>query len=253
MENIENFGSEQSIETVEQTHEQPTEKRYTQEEVDAIVKARLARQQAKITKDNDRKYGGLIGVLRAGTGKESVEDITDTFSKFYQGKGIQIPAKPAYTEQDLRVLAQADADEIIRSGFEEVVEEVDRLTDIGFDRMTERDKLVFTALATHRQDIERGRELAKLGITEDEYNSQEFKMFAGQFNPGTPIQDVYALYEKTKPKKNIKPMGSMKHNGTDSGGVKDFYSAEEARKFTKEDFDKNPALFDVVCKSMQKW
>ena len=249
MENIENFGSEQSIETVEQ----PAAKMYTQEEVDAIVGKRLARNTAKITKQFEQKYGQLETVLKAGTGKESVEEMTDTFTKFYQGKGIQIPAKPAYTEQDLRVLAQADADEIIRSGFEEVVEEVDRLTDIGLDRMTEREKLVFTALATHRQDTERGRELAKLGISEDEYNSQEFKKFAGQFNSGTPIQDVYSLYEKSKPKKNIKPMGSMKHGGPDPGGVKDFYSAEEARKFSKADFDKNPALFDAVCKSMQKW
>ena len=28
---------------------------------------------------------------------------------------------------------------------------------------------------------------------------------------------------------------------------------EEASKFTKEDFDKNPALFKAVEKSMQKW
>ena len=39
----------------------------------------------------------------------------------------------------------------------------------------------------------------------------------------------------------------------ESGAVKDFYSREEALKFTKEDSDKNPELFNAVCNSMPKW
>lgn len=253
MENNEHFGSEQVIEPVEQTHEQPAVKMYTQEEVDAMIGKRLARQHAKITKQYDQKYGQLETVLRAGTGKESVEEMTDTFAQFYQKKGIQIPTRPEYTEEDIAILANADATEIINSGYEEVVEEVDRLTDLGFDNMSARDKIVFKALAEHRQSTERGRELAQIGVTEDVYNSQEFKTFAGMFNPGTPIRDIYSLYEKSQPKKNINTMGSMKNNGTADNGVKDFYSFEEAQKFTKEDFDKNPALYEAVRKSMPKW
>ena len=48
-------------------------------------------------------------------------------------------------------------------------------------------------------------------------------------------------------------MGSMKNNTADNNAVKDFYSYEEASKFTKKDFDKNPALHEAVKKSMPKW
>ena len=59
--------------------------------------------------------------------------------------------------------------------------------------------------------------------------------------------------EKTKPKKEIKPMGSMTSSTVADTGVKDFYSFEEASKFTKADFDKNPALYKAVQESMTKW
>ena len=255
MENIEvneNLVTEQVTENVEQTTEQ-TPKTYTQEEVDAIVGKRIARKEAKIRKEYDRKYGGLEEVLRAGTGKENVEEMTDTFRQFYEGKGIKIPQKPTYSDSDIAVLARAEADDIIRSGYEDVVEEVDRLTAIGYANMTAREKAVFKALAEHRQGAERGRELAKLGVTEDVYNGKEFKDFASKFNASTPISDIYNIYAKTKPKKEHQTMGSMKSIDSSDNGVKDFYTPEEARKFTKKDYDKNPALFKAVENSMLKW
>jgi hypothetical protein len=72
------------------------------------------------------------------------------------------------------------------------------------------------------------------------------------FNPNTPIADIYNLYTKTQPKKEVRTMGSMKQQTVDKG-VKDFYSFEEASKFTTEDFDKNPELYNAVKKSMLKW
>jgi hypothetical protein len=249
MEMNENFVAE--TENVEQTTEQ-TPKTYTQEEVNDIVGKRLARQEARIRKDNDRKYGPLVEVLKAGTGKEDVGEITDTFTEFYAKKGIQVQ-KPSYTDSDIEVLAKAEADDIIRGGYEDVVEEVDRLTDIGFENMTAREKKVFKTLAEYRQSAETGRELGKLGVTEDVYNSAEFKEFKSKFNSNIPITDVYDIYRKTQPKKDIKPMGSMKNSNSGDNGVKDFYTVEEARRFTKEDYDKNPALFEAVQKSMTKW
>lgn len=245
-------------EQVETTAEQPSEvveqpKVYSQEEVDAIVGKRLARKEAKIRKEYDRKYGQLEDVLRAGTGKESVEEMTDTFKDFYQKKGIKMPEKPNYSARDLEVLARAEADDIIRAGFDEVVEEVDRLAQIGAANMSAREKAVFKALAEHRQNAERVNELSKLGVTEDVYGSAEFKDFAGKFNPNTSIKDIYDIYSKTKPKKEYKTMGSMKNSDSGDNGVKDFYSVEEARRFTKKDYDKNPALFAAVEKSMLKW
>ena len=250
--------SEQEIlveqtENVEQTTEETPVKTYTQEEVDAIVGKAKARAKAKIEKDYQRKYGGLEEVLKAGTGKQSVEEMTDTFANFYRQKGINIPEKPVYSAKDIEVLAKAEAEEIIRGGIEDVVEEVDRLTEKGAANMTPREKAVFRVLAEHRQSAERGQELSKLGVGEDVYNSQEFRDFAGKFNANTPIKDIYDIYSKTRPKKEIKTMGSMKNSASADSGVKDFYTRDEALRFTKADYDKNPALYNAVVESMTKW
>ena len=250
MENIENFVEQ--TENVEQTTEE-TPKMYSQEEVDAMMGKRTARIEKKVRKEYERKYGDLEEVLKAGTGKEDVGEITDTFRQFYEKKGIQLRQKPTYTDDDIKVLAKAEADEIIRNGYEEVVEEVDRLAGIGFESMTAREKAVFKTLAEHRQSAERGRELSQIGVTEDVYNSKEFTEFASKFNPKTPIKDVYDIYRKTQPQKEIKPMGSMKNTASEDDGVKDFYTPDEAKRFTMEDLKKNPRLEEALWKSARKW
>ena len=246
----ENLVTEQVTENVEQTTEE-TPKTYTQDEVNEIVGKRIARKEAKIRKEYDRKYGDLESVLKAGTGKESVEEVTDTLKQFYQKKGVKLPQKPTYSDRDIETLAMADAKDIIDSGYEEVVEEVDRLAQLGAN-MSPREKALFKTLAEHRQATERGNELSQIGVTEDVYNSKDFKDFASKFNANTPIRDIYDIYAKTRPQKEIKTMGSMKNTTVDKG-VKDYYSYEEASKFTKKDFDDNPALFKAVTASMPKW
>ena len=190
----ENLVVNETAENVEITTEE-TPKTYTEAEfnakLDEVLGKKIARKEAKIRKEYERKYGSLEEVLKAGTGKESVEEMTETFSEFYRKKGIEIPKKPTYSSKDIEVLAKAEADDIIRAGFDEVVEEVDRLAALGAENMTPREKAVFKALAEHRQSAERGRELSKLGVTEDVFNSQEFKDFAGKFNASTPITDIY--------------------------------------------------------------
>ena len=238
-------------ETVEQV-ETPV-KTYTEAEVDAIVGKKLARNSAKIRKEFEKKYGDLENVLRAGTGKENVEEITDTFTKFYESKGIKLPEKPMYSDKDIEILAKAEASDIINMGYEDVVEEVDRLSELGLENMTARDKAYFKVLAEYRQKTERKNELSKIGVSEEEYNSKEFQDFASMFNPTTPIAEIHKIYNKQKPKKEIKPMGSMTNKTSEDGTVKDFYTRDEALQFTKADFDKNPALFKAVQESMLKW
>lgn len=246
--------AENVAENAENTAEQtPAVKTYSQEEVDAIVGKAKARTRAKIEKDYQRKYGELETVVLTGMGKKSVEEATESLKDFYTQKGVQMPSVPQYSDRDIEVLARAEAEEIINSGFDEVVEEVDRLTELGVTNMTAKEKAVFKTLAEHRSQTEKGRELSALGVTEDVYNSADFKAFAGKFNPSTPIRDIYEIYAKTQPKKEVKTMGSMKNTAGDSGGVKDFYSYEEAKQFTKKDFDKNPALYKAVQASMLKW
>ena len=150
---------EQTAETVEQTTEQP--KTYTEAEfhakLDEVLGRKIARKEAKIRKEYERKYADLETVLKAGTGKESVEEMTDAFKSFYEKKGIKIPDKPNYSARDIEVLAKAEADDIIRSGYEEVVEETERLSALGARNMTAREKAVFKVLAEHRQSAERSK------------------------------------------------------------------------------------------------
>lgn len=247
MENMENLVEQ--TENVEQTTEetQQVEKTYTQAEVDEIVGKRLARKEAKIRKEYDSKYGHLENVLKAGTGKETVEEMTDTFEKFYESKGIKINKRPEYSDRDIETLARRDAEDIIHAGYEEVVEETDRLSKKGVANMTAREKALFKTLAEHRQSTERGRELSKIGVTEDVYNSQEFKDFAGKFSASTSIRDIYDIYAKMQPRKEIKTMGSMKQ--VQSDGVKDYYSPEEIDRLSMKDLD-DPRVWEAVRRSM---
>lgn len=248
-ENLELMNSENVEQTTEEIggSEQIAEKTFTQSELNEIVKKNKARVEAKVRKEYDRKYGNLTEVLKAGTGKNSVEEMTDTFAKFYESKGIKINKEPNYTAKDIEVLAKAEANEVIRLGYEEVVDEVDRLADLGVENMTAREKALFKVLAEHRQNTERHNELSKIGVTEEVYNSEDFQKFANQFVSNTPIADIYNIYSKMQPKKEIKPMGSMKN--TVSTEVKDFYSAEEISRMTEDDL-RNPDVWNIVRRSM---
>jgi hypothetical protein len=256
MENEKILVPDEGAENTEQTVEK-TEKTYTEAEfnakLDEVLGKKIARNEAKLRKEYDRKYGELETVLRAGMGKEDVGEITEDLRKFYGSKGVKIEKKPQYSAKDIEALAKADADEIIGYGDDEVAEEVDRLAALGADKMSARDKAVFKRLAEHRQKADMSRELSSLGVTEDVYNSEEFKEFKSMFDPKTPIAKVYETYAKTLPKKEFKNPGSMKTTTSGDSGVKDFYTYEESLKFTKKDFDKNPALYEAVCKSMHKW
>lgn len=262
MENNENFVIEEEVtenteQTVEETQPQATAKTYTQEEVDAIVGKKKARWEARQRRETEREYDGhreLLETLRAGTGKEnaSARELNEAFGQFYaeRGKIKKNPTPtptPSYSNRDIEVLAKAEVEDIISAGYDEVVEEVDRLAELGNDRMTAKDKAVFKALAEHRQKAERSKELAKIGVTADVYESEDFKNFASKFNSNIPITDIYDIYDKTKPKKEFKTAGSMKQ--TQNEGVKDYYTPEEIERLTEEELD-DPKVWEAVRRSM---
>lgn len=258
-ENVEGQTTEENVgvETVEQSETVEMPKTYTEEElnarVDELLAKKIARKEARIRKEYDKKYGKLETVLKAGTGEEDINSITNTLSDFYTKKGIKLPTEPTYSDSDMRVLANAEAQSIIDSGFEEVVEEVDRLADLGVDNMTPREKLVFTTLAEYRKSEQDRKDLAKIGVSDSALQDNEFIEFAKKLNPSMTTKEKYEMYTQFKPKPKVEPMGSMKNNTSNDTGVKDFYTRDEALKFTKKDFDKNPALFKAVEQSMLKW
>lgn len=235
--------------------ETPEEKKYSESELNKRVNELLAEKlgkktaiiERKLRREYDSKYGDLENVLKAGTGINDVKELTDTFTDFYTSKGKQIPTRNNYSESDLRILASAEADDIISSGFEEVVEEVDRLAEKGLENMNPREKIMFQKLATYRQNKERENELASIGVTTDVLSNTEFTTFASQFNTNVPIKDVYTMWTKTQPTKKVEQMGSMKN--TVPNKVKDYYTEDEISKLTLDDLN-NPDVWNAVRKSM---
>ncbi len=236
-------------------------KTYTEEELNArldeLLAKKIARKEAKIRKEYENKYSSYReaeSVLNAGLGTSNIEEATNNLKEFYSKKGITLPKyEPTYSDSDMKVLANAEANEIIESGFDDVVEEVDRLAEIGVDNMTPREKLVFTKLAEYRKSEQDRKDLAKIGVKEEALQDSEFIEFAKNLNPNMSTKDKYEMYTKYKPKPKVETMGSMKNATSNDSGVKDFYTRDEALKFTKKDFDKNPALYEAIQKSMLKW
>lgn len=247
--------AEPAVEAAQQVPtETQDEKLYTQKDVDGIVGAKKSRWEARSKRENEKamaKHNELVEVLKAGTGKEDIDDIITHLRGFYN-QPAAAPAPSSYSDRDIGILAQAEAADLINAGSDEVEEELERLSALGKDGMTAREKEVFRLLATHKQSEARTQELAALGIPKEVYQSEAFLQFAGKFAAATPVREVYDLYQKTHNTENYTPPGSVKNVGADDG-VKDFYTPEEAAKFTVKDFNDNPKLWQRVNESRLRW
>lgn len=257
----ENLVTEEVTEKVETPTEEVekvvdnTAKTFTEGEVNQIIGKKIARNNAKWEKRLERElapHRELADVLKAGTGKDNVGELTEMFGEHYRDRGIELPARNNYSSKDIEILAKAEAEELINGDYEDVLEEANRLKNLG-NRMNAKEKAIYSRLTEHLQKAEMENELAKIGVSEEEYKSKEFTEFAKKFTKDIPITEIYNIYASTK-KKDYKIMGSVKNETTHlNNTVKEYYSPEEARKFTKSDFDKSPELFKAVQNSMSKW
>jgi hypothetical protein len=265
-ENVEEQATEELVngakleETVNTTENEatPEEKLYSEaelnERLDELLADKLKKKTAiierKVRRELDSKYADdleLAYITKQGIGVEDSKEAKDRMRTFYKNKRIDIPEyQRNYSESELRILAQAEADEIIDSGLDEVVTEVDRLADKGLDNMTSREKIVFKQLAEYRQGKERENELLSIGA-KDVLNNTEFNNFAKQFNTDVPIKDVYNMWTKTQPKPKVEQMGSMKNTAPNK--VKDHYTEDEISRLSLDDL-KNPDVWNAVRKSM---
>lgn len=263
-ENVEEQATEELVDgnnatdTVETVIEEPVEEKlYTESEfnkkLDELIPKKLAKQERKLKKDYEKKlkdYEYAEQVLNAGMGTKDINEAINNLKEFYEEKGISIPK---YYEQpnqyDMEAGAEKEANSIIESGYDDIVEEVDRLASIGVDKMTPRDKIIFTKLAGERERIEQEKEITDLGISKEDINSEDFKDFSKYLDPSMSLKEKYDFYQKTKPKKEIESIGSMKN--VEPNVVKDYYSPEEIAKLTDEQLD-NPKIWEVVRRSMTK-
>lgn len=240
--------TESNEETSEDVEEEKEEVRtFTQEEVDEIVKKRLARKERDYQKELS-KYKSTEEVLKTGLGATDITDAEDKLREFWSEQGIRLPdrVKPGLTDNEIKILAKAEANEIIESG--EAEEEANKLASKGYDNLGIKEKEIFNTLAEHLTHEKKVNELKSIGVKADLLDSKEFKDFASKFNSNTSIKDVYDLYSKThKQEKNIEKIGSMATQTPDK--TKTVYTDEEIAKLTLDDLDK-PGVWDAVRNSM---
>lgn len=256
-ENTDTQTVEENVEEVENTEETKEEKKqFTQEELNKLFKERADRAEKRaserIRREYEEKYSKLDSLLSTVLGTKSTEESTEKLKQFYKEQGVSIPEEPKYSDRDLELLAKAEADSIINSGYEDLVDEVDRLSSKGLDNMTQREKLLFKNLDREKKRQEDVKELASIGVTKEKLEDSKYKEFAKNLNPDLSEKQKYEMYLKYNPKDKVESIGSMKSKTT-KDEVKDFYTFEEASKFTRKDFDNNPKLFAAVEKSMPLW
>lgn len=265
-ENVEEQTTEEIVDDSTESNdvEEPTEEKveepvkeeirtYTDEEVNEIASKRAARVEKKLRREYEKKYSKLGNVLNAGLGTSNLEDATTKLEDFYKEKGINIPDsyEPKMSDDDIEVLADKDANDIISLGYDEMKEEGDRLAKLGKD-MTQRERLVLEKLTSKAKEIEEMKELSAIGVTKEQVEDKDFKEFEKKLNPNLSLKEKYEMYQSTKPKKEIKQMGSMK-SGPSSNDLKEYYTYEEASRLTDDDYKKNPKLYEIIEKSAQKW
>lgn len=243
---------EEGIELTDTASNEETKevKQYTDEEIERIVNdkvnallpGKIAKEKRKMEKDyRERlsKYEETESILSAGLGTKDISESNQKMREYYKEQGIDIPAyqKPRFSEEDEKALGELDARKVISLGFDEMQEEANRLAEIGTDKMSSRERVMFTTLASELTRQKQTRELAKLGVKEDILNDAEFKDFASQFNSKTSIQTVYEMYTKMKPQKQYEPIGSMKNNKEVE--KKEYFTNDEIAKMTDKELEEN--------------
>ena len=259
-ENVEEPTTEEVVVTEdsqENQEQEVEEKKYTEKEfnqkLDDLLAKKLAIKENKIRKEYERKYSKTENILRNGLGVDNLEDANVQLEKFYTEQGVDV-SKPMYSDREINILANAEAQEIIDAGLDEINEEVNRLAQKGYDNMTKQEKIIFQKLNTTRQYEESKKELAKIGVKDDILKDENFKKFADMFDKSkAKISEIYEMYSKTQPKKEVKPIGSMKSNKEADNGVKEFYTFEEANSFSREELHNNPKLMEAITKSASQW
>ena len=223
------------------------------------IKDRLARdrasQERKFSKELS-KYKHLENVMKAGLGVETLEDAISKSSEFYKGQGVDIPIykeESSLSERDEKILAEADAREIISFGKQEMEAEANRIASIPENKRTLREKTVFNALCKELINLRDVDTLKSKGYEIDLLNEKKFIEFRNQFNVNTPIETIVGMYKQVNNLNVEQPKspGSAK-SSTGIKQIKDYYSPEDFDKLTDEELN-NPKIMEIVDKSRLQW
>jgi len=232
--------AEEAAEDADNNAEEEKEevKMFTQEDVDKIVKNRLARKEREYQKELS-KYKDTDNVLRTTLKLNEGDDTNTKLREYYESEGIKLPNRyePGLSSREIEALANIDADDIIAEGYDAMVEEANRLAAKKYENLNERERVVFNKLAETLTNENNKRELLKLGAKEELLSDKNFNEFRKKFNSNVPIKDVYSLYKQTLPKSKVENPGSMKNDKVNQ--PKTIFTDEEIAKMTDEEIDAN--------------
>ena len=237
---------------IEKRIEEEVNKRFEAKVEERLIRDRNSRERRQA--QEMAGYKQLANVIQAGLGVDNLDEAIKKSSEYYKEQGIEIPEfKGNFSERDEKILAKADAQEIIDAGFQEMEQEANRIANIPEAQRTIREKTVFDTLCReliNKKDVD---DLKAKGYKTDILQTKEFSDFRNQFNVNTPISKIYEMYSKINGQKVEQPAspGSAKTNTTNNE-IKDYYSSEDFDKLTKEDLD-NPKVMEIVNKSRLQW
>lgn len=227
-----------------------------QEEFNTTMQKRLSRQKANLQREYDGKYSKVESLLSAGLKGKDLDENIKLLEEMYQEQGIDIPTQPQnhYSQREIEILANAEADSIIADGYDVIVDETKRLLDKGYENMTERDKIIFKKLGEAKKSTEDLKEIRKLGLQDNFVNDEDFKNFIKEYElpDSMPFSKKYELFAKSnlKNKEPVKNPGSMRN--TDSKVERDWFTSEEVDQLTKEQYN-DPNIMKKIERSFSHW
>lgn len=207
-----------------------------QKRIDHIVETRLKRERRNIEKDNKELYE-IEGILKAGLGVETRADMIAQLKEFYGDKVANQQYQASPNERDEKILAKADADEVIELGLNEMETEANRIASIPEAERSIREQTMFNTLCEAIIEQRQVNELKDKGIKTEILEDKDFKEFKNKFAFNTPISDIYEMYSKLNSKPIEKPAsaGSAK---SESGKVGEVFSAERINSMTPQELMK---------------
>lgn len=230
----------------------------TQDELNRMIEERVKREkntsrrnESNLRQEYENKIANIENIIKAGFGTNNLDEGLDRIAELCKQKGIKIPDMiNSNSQSDLEVLANHSASEIIADGYDAVDSELKRLAGKGVDKMTTREKLIFSKLNDQKKQMDNERELEAIGVKREILDSKEFKDFADKFTGSKfSMKEVYEMYaQNNKPKPKAKPIGSMINNNPKQ--PKDFISEAEFDKMSKKEIQDN---MSVIRKSMLRW
>lgn len=238
-----------SQEDIEKMIEERANKR-TQEQIEQrLLRDRLSRERQQ--KKEMAKYKQLENIMKAGLGVETLDEAINKSSEFYKGQGVNIPVyqeESSYSERDEKILAEADAREIIALGKAEMETEANRIASIPENKRTVREKTVFNRVCKELINLRDIDALKAKGFKTELLNEKSFIDFKNQFNVNTPIENIVNMYNQMNAPKVEKPASAGSAKSENRQAVETF-TPEKINSMTPQEISKywnNPAFRKVA-------